>query len=207
MNDDALKYAERLVPRSYIDLARQARRSYEQQIRLIVEHRKLPEQSLNENIIEQWLDEIAQMDSNNFQGNIGVGEREGNSLTIDLSVRRIEIVGRIYSSLVARRHALLSHGIGRSGDINAVQPKAAGSSLLNKLTNELVLDAIHILGLRTVTHALVIPMATGRSLVSSFVSHISDWIFFLFARYDHDIVFSRAEKATAEISLCALVAY
>ncbi|CAF1633030.1 unnamed protein product, partial [Adineta ricciae] len=146
-------YAERLVPRSYIDLARQARRSYEQQIRLIVEHRKLPEQSLDENIIEQWLDEIAQMDSNNFQGNIGVGEREG----------------RIYSSLVARRHALLSHGIGRSGDINAVQPKAAGSSLLNKLTNELVLDAIHILGLRTVTHALVIPMATGMTMTLCFL--------------------------------------
>ncbi|CAF1632588.1 unnamed protein product, partial [Adineta ricciae] len=146
-------YAERLVPRSYIDLARQARRSYEQQIRLIVEHRKLPEQSLDENLIEQWLDEIAQMDSNNFQGNIGVGEREG----------------RIYSSLVARRHALLSHGIGRSGDINAVQPKAAGSSLLNKLTNELVLDAIHILGLRTVTHALVIPMATGMTMTLCFL--------------------------------------
>lgn len=74
--------------------------------------------------------------------------------------------GRIYSSLVARRHSLLSHGIGRSGDINAVQPKAAGSSLLNKLTNELVLDAIHSLGLRTITNAIVIPMATGKILVS-----------------------------------------
>lgn len=78
MNDDALKYAERLVPRSYIDLARQARRSYEQQIRQIIEHRKIPEKPLDENIIEQWLNEIAQMDSNNFEGNIGVGEREGN---------------------------------------------------------------------------------------------------------------------------------
>lgn len=78
MNDDALKYAERLVPRSYIDLARQARRSNEQQIRQIIEHRKIPDQPLDENLIEQWLNEIAQMDSNNFQGNIGVGEREGN---------------------------------------------------------------------------------------------------------------------------------
>jgi O-phospho-L-seryl-tRNASec:L-selenocysteinyl-tRNA synthase len=77
MNEEAWKYAERLVPHSYIDLARQARRSYEQQIRQIIEHRKLPDQPLEENIIEQWLNEIAQMDSNNFQGNIGVGEREG----------------------------------------------------------------------------------------------------------------------------------
>ena len=79
MNDEALKYAERLVPRSYIDLARQARRSNEQQIRQIVEHRKLPEQPLDEKFIEQWLHQLAQMDSNNFEGNIGVGEREGSS--------------------------------------------------------------------------------------------------------------------------------
>lgn len=189
MNDDALKYVERLVPRSYVDLARQARRSYEQQIRQIIEHRKLPEQPFDENIIEQWLNEIAQMDSNNFQGNIGVGEREG----------------RIYSSLVARRHNYLSHGIGRSGDINAIQPKAAGSSLLNKLTNELVLDAVHILGLRTINHALVIPMATGRILVSLIDRiHTNVWAF-LFARYDYYSVFINIEKTTTTVSLCSLV--
>lgn len=40
----------------------------------------------------------------------------------------------------------LIHGIGRSGDISAVQPKAAGSSLLNKLTNSVVLDIIKLAG-------------------------------------------------------------
>ncbi|CAF4460852.1 unnamed protein product [Adineta steineri] len=70
MNDEALKYAERLVPHSYIELARQARRSNEQEIRLILEHKKIPEQPLEENLIEQWLNEIAQMDSNNFKGNM-----------------------------------------------------------------------------------------------------------------------------------------
>ena len=40
----------------------------------------------------------------------------------------------------------LSHGIGRSGDIAAVQPKAAGSSLLMKLTNSMALDAIKMAG-------------------------------------------------------------
>ena len=38
------------------------------------------------------------------------------------------------------------HGIGRSGDISAVQPKAAGSSLLNKITNSLVLNVIKLAG-------------------------------------------------------------
>ena len=48
--------------------------------------------------------------------------------------------------LVKRRHYNFGHGIGRSGDITEVQPKAAGSSLINKLTNSLTLDLIKISG-------------------------------------------------------------
>lgn len=51
-----------------------------------------------------------------------------------------------FSALVARRHYRLGHGIGRSGDLGEVQPKAAGSSLMNKLTNSLVLDVIRYMG-------------------------------------------------------------
>lgn len=64
--------------------------------------------------IELLLAELAAMDSNNFPGNIGAGEREG----------------RVYCSLVARRHFRMSHGVGRSGNIAEVQPKSAGASLL-----------------------------------------------------------------------------
>lgn len=53
------------------------------------------------------------MDSNNFRGNAGVGEREG----------------RVASALVAKRHWHLAHGIGRSGDIAAEQPKARATLL------------------------------------------------------------------------------
>ncbi|XP_015272243.1 PREDICTED: O-phosphoseryl-tRNA(Sec) selenium transferase [Gekko japonicus] len=94
------------------------------------------------------------MDSNNFLGNCGVGEREG----------------RVASGLVARRHYRLIHGIGRSGDIAAVQPKAAGSSLLNKLTNSIVLDIIRLAGVRTASSCFVVPMATGMSLTLCFLT-------------------------------------
>lgn len=47
------------------------------------------------------------MDSNNFIDNVGVGEREA----------------RVFSPLVSRRHYRLAHGIGRSGDVAAEQPK------------------------------------------------------------------------------------
>uniref|UniRef100_A0A4W5Q3D7 O-phosphoseryl-tRNA(Sec) selenium transferase n=1 Tax=Hucho hucho TaxID=62062 RepID=A0A4W5Q3D7_9TELE len=94
------------------------------------------------------------MDSNNFLGNCGVGEREG----------------RVASSLVARRHYRLIHGIGRSGDIAAIQPKAAGSSLLNKLTNSVVLDILKLSGVQSVASCFVVPMATGMSLTLCFLT-------------------------------------
>ena len=65
-----------------------------------------------------------------FIGNVGGGEREA----------------RIASKVVAKRHFYLGHGIGRSGDIAAIQPKAAGSSLIAKLTTSFVLDIIKLAG-------------------------------------------------------------
>jgi O-phosphoseryl-tRNA(Sec) selenium transferase, SepSecS len=53
------------------------------------------------------------MDSNNFRSNAGVGEREG----------------RVACPLVRRRHFGLAHGIGRSGDISAEQPKVCPANL------------------------------------------------------------------------------
>ena len=47
------------------------------------------------------------MDSNNFIGNAGVGEREA----------------RLVCPFVRERYYGLGHGIGRSGDISAEQPK------------------------------------------------------------------------------------
>ena len=62
--------------------------------------------------------------------NCGVGEREA----------------RIASRLVAERHFHLGHGMGRSGDIAEIQPKAAGSSLVAKLANSFALDVIKLAG-------------------------------------------------------------
>lgn len=88
------------------------------------------------------------MDSNRFDGSVGLGEREG----------------RVVCGLVRRRHFGLAHGIGRSGDIAAVQPKAAGSSLINKLTNCLALHALKLAGLQRTAACVVLPTATGLSV-------------------------------------------
>ncbi len=97
---------------------------------LSILQRKWPEDGWDDFTIELFLADLAQMDSNNFPANCAVGEREA----------------RFASSLVARRHYRMGHGIGRSGDIGEVQPKAVGSSLLIKLANALLLDTIRLMG-------------------------------------------------------------
>ncbi|TWW63174.1 O-phosphoseryl-tRNA(Sec) selenium transferase [Takifugu flavidus] len=154
MNGENFSLSEKVVSASYIRQGSQARRSHEQLIRRLLEQGKCPEEGWSESTIELFLSELAVMDSNNFLGNCGVGEREG----------------RVASSLVARRHYRLIHGIGRSGDIAAIQPKAAGSSLLNKLTNSVVLDVLKLSGVRSVASCFVVPMATGMSLTLCFLT-------------------------------------
>ena len=69
------------------------------------------------------------------------------------SDQSITVSGASHEFLLS--HARLSHGIGRSGDIAAVQPKAAGSSLLMKLTNCMALDAIKMAGKFCCYHNMV----------------------------------------------------
>ncbi|XP_063313919.1 O-phosphoseryl-tRNA(Sec) selenium transferase [Pelobates fuscus] len=154
MNEESLREGERLVSAAYLRQGKEARRSHEQLVRVLVEKGKCPQDPWDESTIELFLQELAIMDSNNFLSNCGVGEREG----------------RVASSMVSRRNYRLIHGIGRSGDISAVQPKAAGSSLLNKLTNSIVLDIIKMAGVHSVSSCFVVPMATGMSLTLCFLT-------------------------------------
>ena len=80
----------------------------------------------------------------------GVGEREG----------------RVYSSWVLQRHAGLSHGMGRSGDLVQPQPKAVGSSVLVQLATQLVQHLVTSdCGLKqTARHVVLVPMCTGMTL-------------------------------------------
>lgn len=51
--------------------------------------------------------------------------------------------------LVARRHYGFGHGIGRSGDLEESQPKAVGSSIMNQLTNAMLLDLYNTISMST----------------------------------------------------------
>ncbi|KAM8939528.1 O-phosphoseryl-tRNA(Sec) selenium transferase [Pelodytes ibericus] len=154
MNRDSLLYADRLIPQGYINYARDARGNHERLVRILLEKGKCPPDGWGEHTVEHFLRDLSMMDSNNFLGNCGIGEREG----------------RVACDMVSRRHYRLTHGIGRSGDISAIQPKAIGSSLLNKITNSVMLDIMKKAGMRLVTSCIVVPMATGMSLTLCFLT-------------------------------------
>lgn len=138
-----------IVNKSYVRQGLQGLASRHKLFKTLLSTREMPLKAWDELNIELILAELASFDSNNFPSNIGAGEREG----------------RVFSPMVARRHYRLSHGIGRSGDIAEVQPKAAGSSLLAKMTSFLLLHALTLCGLKHIRAVQILPLATGMTLM------------------------------------------
>lgn len=154
MNSKSFELLKKYVPETYLQQAQQAQITLENQIRILIEKCKIPEHSWEDESIELLLDHLSLMDSNNFSDSCGLGEREG----------------RVFSKLVSRRNYHFSHGLGRSGDLVEIQPKAVGSSIMSKLTNDLVLNLLKISGLTFVSSCLIAPMATGMSLTFCMLS-------------------------------------
>ena len=69
-----------------------------------------------------------------------------------------------YFRIILDRYYNFGHGIGKSGNLTERQPKALGSSLLLKISNELCLDAIRIT-LPHISSCFITPFATGMSLL------------------------------------------
>ncbi len=143
-----------LISATYLSQGTQALQRRRKLIKSLLSERRLPKMPWDDAQVELFLSELSLMDSNNFVDNVGLGEREG----------------RVACHLVSKRHYGMSHGIGRSGELSAEQPKAAGSSLLAKLANYLVKDACAVAGLEDIGKALVIPVATGMALVLSMMA-------------------------------------
>ena len=82
--------------------------------------------------------------------------------------------GRVLSPLVASRHFGFSHGVGRSGDLTAQQPKAIGSSLCQLLTSALAQHALQLAGLTSASDCLLMPVATGMTLSLALLSMLRE---------------------------------
>ena len=155
MDKKTLELTNDIIGETYQELASQNLNSFSRQIRELLAQRRLPAEGWTDLQIENLLLTLSQMDTNNFQGKSGVGEREG----------------RVFSALVKKRNYFLGHGIGRSGTVDAIQPKAPGSSLLLKITKFLVLDAIKSCsGIQFAKDCIVLPSATGIGLLLSMLA-------------------------------------
>ncbi|ETN81727.1 putative O-phosphoseryl-tRNA(Sec) selenium transferase [Necator americanus] len=96
------------------------------------EKKQIPEEGWPDHALDLFLSWLACHDTNNRVDikTVGAGEREG----------------RVVCSFVRKLHCNLSHGIGRSGNIGDIQPKALGSSMLACLANEFALHALQEIG-------------------------------------------------------------
>ena len=117
-------------------------------IKTLFEHRKIPEDGWNDEIIEFLLKIFTLMDTDKDPKAIRVGEREA----------------RTSSQLVSDLSDGFCHGVGRSGQVFAAQPKASGTSILYNLANKLALDALIKFGLPNIKDAIVFPISTGMAI-------------------------------------------
>lgn len=110
---------------------------------------QLPEQGWTSQEVNFLFTLLSMMDVNNHSTAMYGGEREG----------------RLQQPLVANRVKYFSHGMGRSGELNSLQPKAPGSSAVAKLARFSALDLLKRgSGIKKLKDALILPFATGMSI-------------------------------------------
>ncbi len=119
-----------------------------QPIKMLFEQRRVPQEGWKDSQIERLLNLLSTMDSDKDSKAVFLGEREG----------------RVASPIVSKLAFGFHHGIGRSGDVTAAQPKAAGGSLMYYFANKLSSDAMKRFGAPNLKKAVVFPLATGMTL-------------------------------------------
>ncbi len=125
-----------------------------QPISLLLAQRKIPEEGWSDETIELCLKLFTLMDTDKDIKGAKIGEREA----------------RVASPLVSKLASGFNHGIGRSGEITAAQPKAPGTSILYQIANRLAAYALKKFGAPNIKKAIVLPLSTGMSLGLTFSS-------------------------------------
>lgn len=148
MDPSLIPLIGRLTTPSHARIAGQNASRLNKRFHQLLTHRKLPNEAWSPAEIEFFLRLLASLDTNNFDINVGVGEREG----------------RVISPQVSAAHYHMTHGVGRSGNLTAPQPKAAGSSTVGTLAHALALDALRVAGAPSLAAAAVLPLCTGMSI-------------------------------------------
>ena len=137
-----------IIPAHMFDRAKIGYHELWQPLNLLFDQRRIPEKGWSDVQIQQLLMFFNSLDSDKDPGAIRMGEREG----------------RLATAYLSTLSAGFAHGVGRSGELTAPQPKAAGASIMQNLTNKVVLSLLRSLGLPNLKGALTVPLGTGMSL-------------------------------------------
>lgn len=136
------------IPKHMLKHASVTLRAKLKPIRLLIEQRRVPEEGWDDDVIEFFLTLLSWMDTDKDPEGAQIGEREA----------------RVASQLVYNLAHGFCHGVGRSGNLTAPQPKAVGSSLAYLLTNRLTLDMLQRCGAPNLNSTCVLPLATGMAI-------------------------------------------
>ncbi|MHA1276012.1 MAG: O-phosphoseryl-tRNA(Sec) selenium transferase [Candidatus Helarchaeota archaeon] len=123
-------------------------------IKIFWEQRDIPKEGWSDETIEMCLKLFNWMDTDKDPKAARIGEREA----------------RLASPLQSKLSYGFNHGIGRSGEIVAPQPKAPGTSIVYQLTNQLALKALKKFGIPNLKSAIILPLSTGMSLGLTFAA-------------------------------------
>ena len=100
-HDDLRVLCHGLVSAAYVDQGVQELQTLSKGAKALLSTRRLPEEGWSEAAIERLLADLASMDSNNFESNAGVGEREGRLVRLPTSL----MVALSCNRGAAREHA------------------------------------------------------------------------------------------------------
>ena len=146
--DEIDRILEKNIPKSMLQRGRTTVDSLLGPVRDVLNRRLFPEKALTDLQLEMMLQLLSSLDTDKDPEAARVGEREA----------------RIASPYIGRLSAGFNHGIGRSGQLTAPQPKAPGASLMQQVANNVALDAIRKLGLSNMKSGIVTPLSTGMSI-------------------------------------------
>lgn len=138
-----------IIGKEYVKTAQDIRKQRTSMFNTLLTSKRAPEIGWDVSSIRLFLEELSSLDSNSSPSNVGVGDREG----------------RVYSTILSSK-CNFAHGMGRSGHVTAVQPKAPGSSVIVQLVNRMVKDLLKIQGLES-DDVIVLPVATGMALATA----------------------------------------
>ncbi|MFX1296718.1 MAG: O-phosphoseryl-tRNA(Sec) selenium transferase [Promethearchaeota archaeon] len=153
MKDFELKFGD-LIPSNMMKKGQIILNSIIHPIKILWEQRKIPEEGWSDETIELCLKLFTWMDTDKDPKAIRIGEREA----------------RVASPLISKLAYGFNHGIGRSGEIGAPQPKAPGTSIMYQIANRLALQALKKFGVPNLKKAIVLPLSTGMSIGLTFAA-------------------------------------